>query len=89
MNSLNITIEKYEGDYPGITFIKRGNGPTSRYEILYTEDPSGKKMNYGGIEYLVNFSGPEEPYLLIAIDEDATDPDPNSRDVSGLWLNEQ
>ena len=91
LNNLSIAFEKYEGDYPEITFAKRGYGPTARYEILYTEDPTGKKINYGGIDYYVTFNDPDElPYLMITIDEKATNNEsPNSREVSGLWLHER
>ena len=83
--SLNTAFE----DAPGSPFIGFGKWPTSlgpsgRYQILYT-DADKLIINYGGTNYNVSFDGLEPPYLLIRLQEGATE-NVSSRRASGLLL---
>lgn len=82
-NYLNVAFENYQGN-PVVPFGKVTTSTTGRYNILYT-DASNNTINYGGNNYTVSYEGDEAPYLLIRIQESATESE-SYRRASGLEL---
>ena len=80
---LDVAFENMDGD-PYIRFVSSGDGNDQKYVIQYT-DRNAKAINYGGINYTVNYSGSEPPYLLIRMQESASDTE-RSRRATGLTL---
>ena len=82
---LMVAFENIEGS-PVIPFAKQGYGPNGRYELVYTVSGSDKKIvNYGGLNYIIDFIGKELPCLLVVVEETSTPSGP-SRRVPGLTL---
>jgi predicted nucleic acid-binding protein len=56
-----------EDDNKIITFKQDGAGSEKKFYIIY-QDPFTRRINYGGEQYIVDFSG-DRPYLMIKIDK--------------------